>query len=452
MSPIAKLVTRARAAQQSWSTATQAEIDQVVRGIGRTVMDNAEELARLTVEETGLGNYEYNLKQDKRKPVIIWAELKGKKSVGVIRRDEEAGVLEIAKPIGVVGAVLPVTIPVTNFMSNCMFGLKCRNAVIGAPHPRAKRTTRATLALFHEVLQENGAPLDLVQCIDEPSIEATGELMRQVDVVVATGGMGMVKAAYSSGTPAYGVGPGNVQCVVDRDMNVDETVEKIIEGRVFNNGLPCACEQAIIVHSEEAGAYRHAFQERDVAFIEDDSLIDRLQDFLYVDGNLSREGVGITAVQAAAAAGIEVPSGTRMLLLKGDLDSSRECLRKEKLCPISLFYAYDRFDEAIAISKANIALDGKGHTVSIHSDDKAKVEQFAEAMDVSRVVVNDCATTSAGGSFFNQFGATTTLGTGFWGNNSLRENLSYRHLMNITRVGYIPADARIPTDEEIWGD
>lgn len=452
MTLITELTAKARAAQKSWSAATQQEVDDVVRGIGRTVMDNAEELAQLTVEETGLGNYEYNLKQDKRKPVIIWAELKGKKSVGVIRRDEEAGVLEFAKPIGVVGAVLPVTIPVTNFMSNCMFGLKCRNAVIGAPHPKAKRTTRATLALFHEVLREKAAPLDLVQCIDEPSVEATAELMRQVDVVVATGGMGMVKAAYSSGTPAYGVGPGNVQCVVDRKMNVDEIVEKVIEGRVFNNGLPCACEQAIIVPREEAGAYMHAFQVRDVAFIADDDHINRLQDFLYVDGNLNREGVGVTAEQAAEAAGIDVPPGTRMLLLEGDLDDRHECLRKEKLCPISLFYTYDQFDEAIEISKANIALDGKGHTVSIHSDNNSTVEQFAEEMDVSRVVVNDCATTSAGGSFFNLFGATTTLGTGFWGNNSLRENLSYRHLMNITRVGYKPADACIPSDAEIWGD
>ena len=451
MSIITEMVGKACIAQKDWAKADQALTDKVVREIAKTVADNAEELAQMTVDECGMGNYEYNYKQDARKSAIIWYDLKGKKSKGIIERDEEKGLVTIAKPIGVVGAALPVTIPVTNFMSNCMFSLKCGNAYICAPHPRSVKTTIRTVELVLKALEKFNVPENLIQCIEEPSIEATKEMMSAVDVVIATGGMGVVRAAYSSGKPAFGVGPGNVQCVVDKGMDVDDVVEKIIEGRIFNNGLPCACEQTAIVQRDEAEKYLQAFKDKDCVYMDNDNELLKLMRVLFDDnGVLNREAVGATAYETAKMAGIDVPEDTQVLLLKGTMSDETMLLRKEKLCPVTLFYTYDKFEDAIEIAKSNIDLDGKGHSCAIHSNDQQKIEQYAMAMDVSRIIVNACATTSAGGGFLNSFGATTTLGTGFWGNNILNGNLGYRQLMNTTRIGYKPKGAYIPSDEEIW--
>lgn len=450
MESINVMIFKARTAQAAWQGSDQKRIDEVVREIGKTVYDNADELARLTVKESGIGDYDYNLRQDKRKACIIWHELNGKKSVGIVDRNEKTGLVTIAKPVGIVGAVLPVTIPVTNFMSNCMFSLKARNAIIAAPHPKARKTIARTAELVFERLKPLRVPENLIQYLPDPSIELTRELMSAVDVVVATGGMAMVKAAYSSGKPAYGVGPGNVQCILDRGIDINEAAGKIVEGRIFNNGLPCACEQAVIAPREDAEQTLDAFAGQGAVYIDDEAAIRRIADLLYVDGVLNREGIGIPAAEVARRSGVSVPEGTNVLLLKGDMRESN-VLRKEKLSPVTLFYTYGTFEEAVDIARANTNLEGRGHSVAIHSNDRGHIEQLALALDVSRVIVNQCATTSAGGSFLNGFGATTTLGTGFWGNNMLNENLSFRHLMNYTRIGYAPEGAAIPSEEEIWG-
>lgn len=449
---IAQMVESARAAQAEWEKSGQERIDAVVREIAKTVHDNAEELARLTVEETGLGNYEDNVKQDRRKAEIIWWSLKGKKSVGIIGRDEETGIVEIAKPVGVVGVALPVTIPVTNFMSNAMFSLKCGNAAILAPHPKAAKTIARTLELVTVALAKLDVPKNLIQVIANPSIELTREMMAAADVVVATGGMGVVKAAYSSGRPAYGVGPGNVPCIFDRNIDIDAAIEMAIIGRTFNNGLPCACEQAIIVPREDVSRVIESFKSQGAAYIDDQGDIERLAAVLFdKDGTIDRRCVGATADAVAALAGISIPTGSRMILVKGDLSEERKTLRKEKLCPVSLLFAYDSFEEAVELAGSNLEIEGKGHSVSIHSGDTDHIEKLASAVAVARVTVNQCCTTSAGGSFLNGFAPTTTLGCGTWGNNAISENLTYKHLMNITRIGYPPKDARIPSSEEIWG-
>ena len=448
---IEQFIERARKAQAEWERAGQKKIDAVVREIGRTIFENAEMLAKLTVEETRTGNYEDNVRQDKRKAGIIWQSLKGRKSVGIIRRDKRTGLVEIAKPIGVVGAILPMTIPVTNFMSNAMFSLKSRNAFIAAPHPKTITTVATTVSLVLDALRKFDVPEDLIQYLREPSIELTRELMSQVDVIVATGGMPMVKSAYSSGKPAFGVGPGNVQCIIDRNVNIDEAVPKIVDGRAFNNGLPCACEQAVIVHQDDAGVLLESFARNKAVFIDDPSTIQKLAGMLYVDGVLSRECMGISAPQIAERLGVVVPRDTRVLLVKAGIDTP-ESLRKEKLCPVTLVYTYSKFDDAVEIAKSNIVLQGRGHSVAIHSHDKKHIEQVAMAIPVTRVIVNECATTSAGGGFLNSFGATTTLGTGFWGNTVLTDNLDFMHLLNYTRIGYPPAGARVLSDEEIWSE
>jgi len=453
MNDIAQMIAKARQAQRRWEQADQVRIDKAVREIAKTVWDNAEELARLTVDETGMGNYEDNVNQDKRKAEIIWNSLKGKKSTGIIRRDEQAGIVEIAKPAGVVGVALPVTIPVTNFMANSMFSLKARNAVILAPHPRAVRTTQRTAELVQQRLARLEVPENLIQYITEPSFPLVNELMAQVDIVVATGGMGVVKAAYASGRPAYGVGPGNVQCLVDRGMNASEVVEKIVLGRSFNNGLPCACEQAVIVPNDEADRYLQAFAGHHTVYLDEAEKIEALVRVLFDEkGALAREAVGISAAELAGRLGLTVPKNTKVLLVKAPTSEKWDVLRREKLCPVTLFYTYRDFAEAVEIARANLEVQGKGHSVVVHSQDREHIEQVALAMPVTRVCVNQCCTTTAGGSYFNSLIPSTTLGCGFWGNNSINENLTYKHLLNITRIVYPLDDARAPSPEELWGE
>lgn len=450
MKKIKQMIEKAKVAQAIWGKADQAKIDKVVRGIGKTVFDNAELLARLTVNETKIGNYEDNLNQDKRKAEIIWLSLKGKKSVGIIKRDEETGIVEIAKPVGVVGIILPVTIPVTNFMSNAMFSLKCGNAAIFAPHPRAKKTIATIAKLTLKAMKKLNVPENLIQYIEKPSIELTKELMSAVDLVVATGGMGIVKAAYSSGRPAYGVGPGNVQCIIDKNVDIDDAVEKIIIGRSYNYGLPCACEQAIIAPKEDFEKIISSFIKNKAVYIERRDAIEKLFKILFTDEVLTKDCVGISAYDIAKKAGLSIPKGTKIILIKGDLKEQDKAFRKEKLCPVSIIYAYDKFEEAINIAKSNLEIEGKGHSVAIHSNNKKHIEQFALSVDVSRVVVNQACTTTAGGSFTIGFAPTTTLGCGTWGNNIISENLTYKHLMNITRIGFPMPNNKMPSREEIW--
>lgn len=450
MPDVDQLIDNARRAQVQWENASQKRIDEAVRAIGKTVYDCADYLAKLTVDETHVGNYEDNVRQDKRKACIIWQSLKGKKSAGIVRRDKRSGLVEIAKPVGVVAGILPMTIPVTNFMSNAMFSLKAGNAFVAAPHPRSRKTVAETLRLVLEALNKFDVPENLIQSLGEPSIELTIELMSKADVVVATGGMPMVKSAYSSGKPAYGVGPGNVQCIIDREMDPDEVVPKIVDGRAFNNGLPCACEQAVLIHHDDEERMLRAFSQHKAFLIETPSVAKKLAGLLYIDGVLNRDCMGISALQLAGKLAVGVPPETRMLLVRGNPEDCHDPLRREKLCPVTVLYTYSRFEEAVAIAKSNILIQGAGHSVAIHSKNQKHIEQLALAMPVTRVIVNQCATTSAGGSFLNGFGATTTLGTGFWGNTALRGNLNYTDLLNYTRIGYLPDGATIPQDEEIW--
>jgi succinate-semialdehyde dehydrogenase len=261
----------------------------------------------------------------------------------------------------------------------------------------------------------------------------------------------MVKSAYSSGKPAYGVGPGNVQCIIDRNIDIDEAVPKIVDGRAFNYGLPCACEQAVMVHRDDLDAVLQSFARNKALYVDNPEAIRKLAEILYVNGVLNRECIGISAKQVADRIGVSVPEDTRVLLIKADPKETVEALRKEKLCPVTLLYTYSNFTEAVEIARCNILLEGRGHSVAIHSNDKKHIEELAVAVPVTRIIVNQCATTSAGGSFFNGFGATTTLGTGFWGNTALIGNLDFTHLLNYTKIGYPPLGARLPSDEEIWG-
>lgn len=456
MESISELISKARAAQAEFEkNATQESVDAIVKAIAKVIYDNADPLAKMAVEESKMGVYEDKINKNKGKARVIWNSLKGKKSVGVISRNEETCITEVARPMGVIAAITPCTNPIVTPMCNAMFAIKGRNAIIIAPHPRAKKCARVVVDLFRKEIEAFGAPADLVQLVDEPSTALSAELMSKCDAVVATGGMGMVKAAYSSGKPAYGVGAGNVQCIIDRGVDYEEAAPKIIEGRRFDNGIICSGEQTIILPKEDYEKIIGIFVKNGCAYIEKPEDVKKLKETLFTateNGGyaMNKNLVGQSALKVAETAGLSVPADTKVLLVKADCCGKGDVLSKEKMCPVISTYAYDTWEEAVGIAQANLNVEGRGHSVSIHSNDKAHIEYAANHVTVCRVLINQICSTMNGGSFFNSLTPTTTLGCGSWGNNSISENFSYKHLINITRIAYQIPGAKTPADEEIF--
>lgn len=444
------MMDKALVAQKKYEKFNQQQVDAIVKAVARVVYDNAVELARLAVDETKMGDFEDKVKKNQGKAKIIWHSLKGKKSVGIIHYDEETGITEVAKPMGIIGVVAPCTNPIVTPMCNAMFSLKGRNAIIIAPHPKAKRCTRRLVDLFNNAIGKLGAPENLIQTIDEPSIELTGELMKAVDVIIATGGMGMVKSAYSSGKPAYGVGVGNVQGIIDRNIDIQDAVTKIIASRTFDNGIICSGDQSIIVHEEDYDRVIATLKANGAYYIEGGEERDRLRSALFIEGAMNKNLVGQPVAKVAETAGINLPQGTKMIAVKAEGAGKIDLLSKEKMCPVISTYRYKSFTEAVDIAVTNLEVEGKGHSITLYSDNQANIEYAAETVPVCRVLVNQICATMNGGSFNNGLTPTTTLGAGSWGNNSISENLGYKHLINITRIGYYLKDAKVPTDEEIW--
>ena len=447
---IEALVKKARVAQEEFERYTQTEVDEMVRVMGKVVYDNAEILARMAVDETRMGVYEHKVSKNKGKAKMIWNHLKNKKSMGVIRQLPEAGIIEIARPMGVVAAVTPCTNPAPTAMGNAMMSLKCKNAIIISPHPRAKKCSQTVVDLMNGELEKLGAPKNLIQIIEEPSNELTGLLMKSCDVIIATGGMGMVKAAYSSGKPAYGVGAGNVQCIIDEGYDYKMAVPKIIEGRSFDNGIICSGEQAVIL---PAGSYKEIITEFEASgafYVEDPEVVDRFRSTLFADGVMNKDLVGQSAQTVAKAAGVPIPVDTRVIIVKADDFGINDPLSKEKMCPVISAYAYEGFTNALAVALANLKVEGKGHSVSIHSNNKENLLLAGNVLPVCRVLVNQICATMNGGAITNGLEPTTTLGCGTWGNNIFSENFSFKHLYNTVKVASEIPTAVVPDDEEIW--
>jgi succinate-semialdehyde dehydrogenase len=448
---IKEMIKRSRVALKQYEDYDQHGVDSIVKELARIVFFKADELARMAYEETRMGGYEYKVRKHLSKARTIWNDLRTKKSVGIINRDEKTGIVEIAKPVGVVGAVTPCTNPIVTVMSNAMFALKGRNTIIISPHPRAAKCVSYLVELYRDAITKLGATADLIQCISDPSIENTKELMKAVDVVVATGGMDMVRSAYSSGKPSFGVGAGNVQCIVDMGVDIPETVNKIIDGRTFDNGIICSGEQSVIIPDKIFVKVVNEFEKQGCRYVDDKEEKKRLEQLLFPGGKINRHMIGQPVEVIADTANIAVSPGTKMILVLEEKDDGESIFRREKMFPVAAVYAYSVFSEAVDIALENLNVEGKGHSVAIHSNNTEHVELLALRAPVSRVVVNAPGSTTLGGSFFNGFAPTTTLGCGSWGNNSISENLTYKHLLNITRIGYLRPDNPIPTDEELWG-
>jgi succinate-semialdehyde dehydrogenase len=448
---IKELVARARVAQAIYEDFSQAQVDAIVRDMAKYVYDNAETLARMAVDETGIGNFEDKILKKKGKARVIWNNLKGKKSRGVIGEDAENNLVFVAKPMGVVGAVCPVTNPIVTPMCNGMFALKAGNAVIFAPHPKAQKCTEHLTNAFMQIVKSHGGPNGLIQTIQNGSVEKTQELMKSVDVVVATGGGAMVKSAYSSGKPSFGVGAGNVPVIIDRGVNMKDAVDKIVMGAAFDHGIICSHEQFVLTPEEDYEETVNAFTATGkVWFTNDEKQVQKLRDLVFPGGHLNKDVVGKSAREVGAMAGIDVPATARIILLPAKGAGTADVLAKEKLCPVVAILPYKTFEEAVAKAKANLLVEGAGHSAALHSNNESNIREAGVGLPISRLVVNQASSLTAGGSLTNGFAPTTTLGCGSWGGNSISENLDYKHLMNVSRIGKVITNKKVPTDEEIW--
>ena len=446
-----EFIVRARKAQAIFETFSQEQVDQAVRAIGKAVYDSGEELAQLAVSETGMGIVEDKIAKNKNKAMAVWGKIKGERSRGIIRHIPELGIVEVAKPIGIIGAVGPCTNPNMTPMHNAMIALKGGNAIIFSAHPRASKSGMLTCHYMRQALKAVGALEDLIQCVPDPTIEISQEVMSQCDTVVATGGPSVVNAAYSSGKPAYGVGSGNVQVLIDRDRPLDEVVPLIARGRTYDAGILCTCEQACICPEEKCCEFLNAMQNEHAFYIDNDQEREALKQLLFRGGRMDPAIVGKPAYQIALAAGITVPRDTKLLLVKVDQTGADEVLSKEKMAPILVLYTYQTWEEAVRIAKENLLNMGAGHSVVIHSNSQEHIEYAALQLPVSRFSINQQGSGSLGGTFLNGLNPTGTLGCGTWGGTSTTDNLWWDNLVNISRISYLIPGKTIPTPEEVWG-
>jgi succinate-semialdehyde dehydrogenase len=444
-------IERARKAQREFEKFSQEQIDEIVMTVARVVHDNAEYLAEIAVDETGMGVVADKIAKNKGKARIIWNSLKGKKSKGIIERDEATGITKIAKPIGVVAAITPCTNPIVTPMSNAMFALKGGNAIIITPHHKSVKCSAKTVELINAELDKLGAPKHLIQIIDQQSRENTQNLISSADIVIATGGMGMVKAAYSSGKPALGVGAGNVQCIIDEDADIEIAAPQIIAGRIFDNGIVCSGEQSIIMPETRYDEMLKAFEKNGAFVVTKPEEKDAMRNAMFAEGAMSRHAVGQSVQAIAKLAKLNIPEDTKVIVVEADGSGEADLLAKEKMCPVLAAFKYKTFEEGVEIARANLEEEGKGHSVAIHSNNKEHIEYAGTELSVSRFLINQTCATSAGGSFFNGLAPTNTLGCGSWGNNSISENLNYTHLINVSRIAYFMKDNHVPSDDELWG-
>ena len=444
------LIEKARAAQAIFENYNQEQVDRVVKAVGKVVFDNALVLSQEAVEETGYGNVESKVVKHQGATAGAWHYLHDKKSVGMIDWDPNTELGTFAKPLGVVCCLTPATNPTSTAAANGMNILKCRNAMIISPHPRAKKVSKHCVDMMRDTLAELGAPVDLIQIVEQPSMDTTKELMSKVDVVVATGGAAMIKSAYSSGKPSFGVGQGNVQVLVAEDYkDFDFIAKTIVNSRSYDNGMPCTGEQAIHFPKAEYDALVGAFLANGAALVPDEKL-DDLTSFIFKENGMADPThVGKSAPQIAEALGFEVPEGTRILIFNNRGVGPGHPLCREKLMPVVQLFPYEDYNQAVEDARTNLLWEGAGHTAVIYTNDRELATAAAERLPVGRIVVNQRGGAGSGSQGTNGLPPTMSLGCGSWGNNSISENLTYKHLMNFTMLAY-PIEGARPAFDKIW--
>ena len=425
-----------RRAQEIFATYTQEQVDKIFFAAAMAANKARIPLAKMAVQETGMGVAEDKVIKNHYASEYIYNFYKNTKTCGVIEEDSVYGIRRIAEPIGLVAAVIPTTNPTSTAIFKTLICLKTRNAIIISPHPRAKDSTIAAAKIVYDAAVAAGAPENIIGWIDEPSLELTNEVMRDADIILATGGPGMVKAAYSSGKPAVGVGAGNTPVIIDETADIPMAVSSVIHSKTFDNGMICASEQSVTVVGNAYDAVKKEFQYRGCYFLTPEEL-DKVRHTILINGSLNAKIVGQSAYKIAQMAGVEVPESTKILIGEVESVDISEEFAHEKLSPVLAMYHAADFDEAIAKAKQLVADGGYGHTSSlyVHPAQKEKMAIHAQAMKTCRIVVNMPAAQGAIGDLYNfKLTPSLTLGCGSWGGNSVSENVGVKHLLNIKTV------------------
>lgn len=433
---LGKLLKDVRAAQEKYATFNQEQVDKIFRKVAQEINDRRIELSQMAVEETGMGIVEDKVIKNHFASEYIYNKYKDVKTCGVLEEDKSFGVKKIATPIGVIAGVIPTTNPTSTAAFKILLALKTRNAIIISPHPRAKKSTIHTAKIALEIAKKYGAPDNIIGWIDEPSMELSRELMHESDLILATGGPGMVKSAYSSGTPAIGVGAGNTPVIIDSTCDIKMTVNYILMSKTFDNGVICASEQAVIVDQKIYNEVRKEFIDRGAYLLNKDE-IEKVRKIMFKDGSLNADIVGQSAYKIAKLAGFDIPESSRVLIGEVTKYDHSEPFAHEKLSPVLGMYKTKNFDESMVIAKALIELGGLGHTSILYADlaEKEKIDRFGVEMKTGRTLINMPASLGAIGDVFNfKLEPSLTLGCGSWGGNSVSENVGVKHLINVKTV------------------
>jgi sulfoacetaldehyde dehydrogenase len=452
---VAALVARARTAQAIADAYDQARVDELVAAAGWAILESGRNraLAELAVRDTGIGDVEDKVLKNHRKTLGLLRDLHGMKTVGVISEDKASGIVEIARPAGVVCAVTPSTNPAATPANKIINSLKARNAVIVAPSPKGASTCAALIGYIHAQFDRIGAPRDLVQMLPAPiTKDATGELMRQCDLVVATGSQANVRAAYASGTPAFGVGAGNVASIIDETADVGGAAAKIVQSKTFDNATSCSSENSVILVEAIADAMIAALVREGCVLVDADDRA-RLEQCMWPDGKLSPGVIGqpVSAIAQRAALANPAARSARVLMIEDADAGPGHPFSGEKLSPILTVYRVPDFEHAKDLVRRIYAFQGAGHSVSLHTGKLERAIELGLTLPVARVIPNQVHVVANGGSFSNGLPVSLSMGCGTWGKNNFSENLSVRHYMNVTRVAF-PIPERVPSVDDVLGD
>ena len=430
-------IANTREAQQKFATYTQEQVDKIFLAAASAANKARISLAKMAVAETGMGVVEDKVIKNNYAAEYIYNAYKDTKTCGVIEEDKAFGIKKVAEPIGVIAAVIPTTNPTSTAIFKCLIALKTRNAIIISPHPRAKNSTIAAAKLVLEAAVAAGAPEGIIDWIDVPSLEMTNTVMKEADIILATGGPGMVKAAYSSGKPALGVGAGNTPAIIDDSADILLAVNSIIHSKTFDNGMICASEQSVIVLDTIYDAVKSEFAARGCYFL-NPAEIEKVRKTIIINGALNAKIVGQPAAKIAELAGVTVPAGTKILIGEVESVDISEEFAHEKLSPVLAMYKAPDFEDALCKAEHLVADGGYGHTSSVYLNEVTETEKlnaFAARMKTCRILVNTPSSHGGIGDLYNfKLAPSLTLGCGSWGGNSVSENVGVKHLINIKTV------------------
>ena len=448
---IREYITRARKAQRIAETYSQEKVNELVTAVAWVIIKNADEIAQLTQGETGLGRLDHKIIKLQKKIRGCLRDIKHEKTVGIVEVNPQTGITKIAKPVGVVGAITPITNPEATPVIKAMFSIKGGNAVIIAPHPRGKKCASKICEYMRQTIEKLGAPADLIQCIPEPTVELSKELMRQCDLIAATGGGAMVHSAYSSGKPAYGVGVGNACIIVDETADIKDAAHKVMLGKTFDWATSCSAENSIIVEESIYDKVLEALQ-AEGGYLASAEEKNALQKTMWTASKvLNRTIIAQPATKIAELAGFNIPEDRTFLMVEEQGVGENYPFSGEKLSVVLTAYKYEGFDNAIALVNKLTGYMGLGHSCGIHSFDDERIDRLALQTKTGRVIVRQPQSYANSGDWCNGMPFSLSIGCGTWGNNTSSENTQMKHFLNVTLVAR-PIEPVIPTDEELFGD